>query len=96
VQAIGAAIGEEIRFEELTPEQAREQWIQDGYPEESADWLIELLAVSVNGPGSLPLTGTFQQITGRPPRTFAQRALDHVADFLPPAGTGEEAISSAT
>ncbi len=96
VQAIAAAIGNEIRFEELTPEQARAQWIQDGYPEESADWLIGLLAVSANGPGSLPPTGTFQQITGRPPRTFAQWALDHAADFLPPAGTGEAAASSAT
>ncbi len=83
VTAIGAAIGEEIRFEELTPEQAREQWLRDGCPEEFADWRIELLAVSVDGPGSLPPTDTFQQITGRPPRTFAQWALDHTTDFRP-------------
>lgn len=81
VKAIGAAIGEEIRFDELTPDQARLQWLEDGLPEEFADWLIELLAVSVDGPGSLPPTDTFQQITGRPPRTFAQWALDHAADF---------------
>ena len=30
VKAIGAAAGEEIRFQELTPEQAREQWLRDG------------------------------------------------------------------
>lgn len=54
VKAIGMAAGEEIRFEELTPQQAREQWLQG--------------------------------ITGRPPRTFAQWALDHASDFCPPAG----------
>jgi uncharacterized protein YbjT (DUF2867 family) len=91
VEAIGAAIAEEIRFEELTPEQAREQWMRDGYPQEIVDWLIELLAVSVDGPGSLPPTGTFQQVTGRPPRTFAQWALDHAADFRPPARKGAAA-----
>jgi hypothetical protein len=87
VKAISMAIGEEIRFEELAPQQAREQWLRDGGPEEFADWLIELLADSVNGPGALPPTGTFQQIAGRPPRTFAHWALDHAADFRPPART---------
>lgn len=81
VKAIGVATGEEIRFEELTPEQAREQWLRDGCPQEFADWRIELLAVSVDGPGSLLPTDTFQRIIGRPPRTFAQWALDHAADF---------------
>jgi len=81
VKAIATATGEEIGFEELTPEQAREQWLRDGCPEEFADWRIELLAASVEGPGSLPPTDTFQRITARPPRTFAQWALDHAADF---------------
>jgi nucleoside-diphosphate-sugar epimerase len=88
VKAIGVATGEEIHFEELTPEQAREQWLRDGCPEEFADWLIELLAVSVDGPGALPPTDTFQRITGRPPRTFAQWALDHASGFRPPARMG--------
>lgn len=43
VQAIRLAIGQEIRFEELTPDQAREQWLRDGCPEEFIDWRIELL-----------------------------------------------------
>ncbi|MGH3916872.1 MAG: NAD(P)H-binding protein [Pseudonocardiaceae bacterium] len=81
VRAIGVATGQEIRFEELTPRQARVQWLRDGCPEEFADWRIELLAVSVDGPGSLPPTDTFQRITGRPPRPFGQWALDHAADF---------------
>jgi uncharacterized protein YbjT (DUF2867 family) len=91
VKAIGTAIGEEIRFEELTPEQAREQWLQDGCPSEMVDWRIELLAAAVDGPGSLPPTTTFQQITGRPARTFARWAADHAADFRPAGHTEETA-----
>jgi uncharacterized protein YbjT (DUF2867 family) len=82
VSAIGAAIGAEVRFEELTPSQARAQWLADDYPPEVADWLIELLADAVDGPGMLPPTSTYEEITGRPPRTFARWARDHAADFL--------------
>ncbi|MFI6812381.1 NAD(P)H-binding protein [Nonomuraea sp. NPDC050328] len=80
--AIGAAIGAEIRFEELTPEQARAQWLADGYPLDMADWMIELRAAAVDGPGVLPPTRTYEEITGRPPRTFAQWARDHAVDFM--------------
>ncbi|MGP3959236.1 NAD(P)H-binding protein [Nonomuraea sp. 3N208] len=80
--AIGAAIGAEVRFEELTPAQAHAQWLVDGYPPEVADWLIELLADAVDGPGALPPTTTYEEIMGRPPRTFAQWARDHAADFI--------------
>ncbi|WP_068925969.1 NAD(P)H-binding protein [Planobispora rosea] len=82
VTAIGAAIGAPVRFEELTPWQARAQWLADGCPPQVADWLIELLAEAVDGPGMLPPTGTYEEITGRPPRTFARWARDHAADFL--------------
>jgi uncharacterized protein YbjT (DUF2867 family) len=83
VEAIARAIGREIRFEELTPEQGREQWLRDGCPPEMADWRIELLAAAVDGPGALPPTTTFQQVTGRPPRPFSRWALDHADDFRP-------------
>jgi uncharacterized protein YbjT (DUF2867 family) len=89
--AIGAAIGQEIRFEELSPQQARDQWMDDGYDQQTADWLIELLAAAVNEPDLLPPTDTYQRITGRPPRTFAQWALDHAADFRPSVRTGAAA-----
>lgn len=86
--AIGAAIGTEVRFEELTPADARTRWLRDGYPEETVDWMLALLADAVDGTGTLPPTDTFQRVTGRPPRTFAQWAADHAADFLAPARTG--------
>ncbi|MFC6015204.1 NAD(P)H-binding protein [Plantactinospora solaniradicis] len=81
VAAIGAAIGVEVRFEELDPAEARLQWLRAGCPEESVDWMIALLADAVEGTGVLPPTATLQRVTGRPPRTFAQWAVDHAADF---------------
>jgi hypothetical protein len=95
VKAIGVAAGEEIYFEELTPEQAREQWLRDGCPEEFADWRIELLAVSVDGPGSSHRP-TPSSDHGRPPRTFAQWALDHASEFRPPARMGEAVCQRVT
>lgn len=81
VQAIATAIDHTIRFEELTPQQARKHWIRNGCPAEFADWMLELRADSINGTGALPPTTTFHQITGRAPRSFVRWASDHRADF---------------
>ena len=83
VTAIGAAVGVQVRFEELDPAEARRQWLRDGFDEETADWMIALLADAVDGTGALPPTDTYRRVTGRPPRTFAQWANDHAADFRP-------------
>ncbi|RSM86597.1 NmrA family protein [Kibdelosporangium aridum] len=69
VRAIGAAIGRQIRFEELSPDEVS--------PEVYPPWLLELLA----GTDVLPPNDTFERLTGREPRTFAQWARDHAADF---------------
>jgi uncharacterized protein YbjT (DUF2867 family) len=79
--AIGAAIGVQVRFEELDPAAARTQWLRDGVDAETADWMIELLADALDGTGALPPTDTYLRVTGRPPRTFARWANDHAADF---------------
>ncbi|WP_280268483.1 NAD(P)H-binding protein [Nocardia wallacei] len=81
VRAIAAAIGEDIRFDELTPRQAREHWLREGYPADYVDWMLELRIDSIDGTGCLPPTDTFHRITGRAPRSFAQWAADHRADF---------------
>lgn len=83
--AIGAAIGVRVRFEELDPGEARRQWLRAGVDEETADWMIALLADAVDGTGALPPTDTYLRVTGRPPRTFDQWARDHAADFRPEA-----------
>lgn len=90
VAAIGEALGEEVRFEEVTREEAREQWIAQGHAAEFADFMLGF----VNYDGSdaqgysddnydalnKPWPGV-QEATGRPARTYAEWARDHVADF---------------
>lgn len=83
VRAIAEAIGQYVGFVELSPEEARAEWYDpgQGMDHDVIDWLLEQLAASVEYPGPVPPTDTFQQLTGRPPRTFAQWARDHVEDF---------------
>ncbi|MFI6296003.1 NAD(P)H-binding protein [Nonomuraea sp. NPDC050790] len=79
VRLIGAAIGEEIRFVELTPEQARAEWYdpEQGVDHEVIDWLLDLYGDA----NRVPDTGAFQRLTGRPPTSFARWATDHAHDF---------------
>jgi uncharacterized protein YbjT (DUF2867 family) len=77
VRMIGAAIGREIEFIELTPEQAREHW-REMYPEEVIDWFLEMGEYVGITP---PVAPDVEAVTGRPGRTFAQWAADHADDF---------------
>lgn len=83
VRAIGAAIGAEVRFEEVDPAQARTQWIRDGYPEEFVDWIFAMWAESARDPAPVneEWAGIVPLLTGRPARTFTQWATDHAVDF---------------
>jgi uncharacterized protein YbjT (DUF2867 family) len=78
VRAIGAAIGREIRFEELTPEQARKLWSQF-MPEAEIDAELMILGESVDKPKKA--WKTFEQVIGRPGRNYAQWAAEHANDF---------------
>ncbi|WP_157246833.1 NAD(P)H-binding protein [Nonomuraea typhae] len=82
VRIIGEAIGEPVELVELTPEQARQEWYDPGQGVDHAviDWLLDLYGSSTGGS---PVTGAgdFERVVGRPPRTFAQWASDHAADF---------------
>jgi uncharacterized protein YbjT (DUF2867 family) len=79
VRAIGAAIGRDIAFEELTPERARELWAARHMPGAVIDSLLGFLAGAVGRPATvLP---TVQQVTGRPARTFVEWATQRAADF---------------
>jgi uncharacterized protein YbjT (DUF2867 family) len=78
VAAIGAAIGRDLRFAELTPEQAREHWLSRGWPLEVVDWLLGETDATYDMP---VLQHTVEEVTGRPARPYAQWARDHAADF---------------
>ncbi|MEU9310355.1 SDR family oxidoreductase [Streptomyces sp. NPDC048256] len=76
---IGEAVGRPVRYEELTPEAAREQMIENRVPAEFADMLLTFQAGLVGVPADV--SPGVEEITGRPARTFDQWCADHVADF---------------
>ncbi|WP_176444685.1 hypothetical protein [Paenibacillus herberti] len=79
VRMISAALGRDIQFVELSEEQAREHMRKKG----AQDDVIEfVLGWKANPPESAyTVVPTVQQITGRPPRTFAQWVSEHVQHF---------------
>jgi uncharacterized protein YbjT (DUF2867 family) len=79
VQTIGNAIGREIRLIELTEAQAREQWRAEGFSEEFIEFFV--WAHGNTPPEGYTVAPTVEQVTGHPPRTFAQWAAEHANDF---------------
>ncbi|MFI6906910.1 NAD(P)H-binding protein [Nonomuraea sp. NPDC050394] len=76
---LGAAIGKEVAFEELTEAGAREMWAAKGMGPELIEFLVDAL-------GNTPEIGytvvdTVERVTGRPARTFAQWAQENAAAF---------------
>ena len=79
VRLIGEAIGTELSFQEISPQQVRRAMITQGLPEEIPDRLLGSLAHYARRPG--PSSGTVQQVLGRPALTFAQWAAGHAPAF---------------
>ena len=79
VRMIGDAIGRPVRFEELTPEEAREAMAGGPTPAPFVDTLLRMLAA--NEGRQVEVSPEVEKITGRPARTFAQWAADHADDF---------------
>ncbi|HEV7896855.1 MAG TPA: NAD(P)H-binding protein [Planosporangium sp.] len=77
VRMIGEALGREVRFVQLTPQQAREHW-RDMYPEYVIEWFLEMGEYLDTNVTVLP---DVEKVTGRPGRTFRQWAADHADDF---------------
>ncbi|MGR6917482.1 NmrA family NAD(P)-binding protein [[Actinomadura] parvosata] len=98
VAILAEATGRDLRFDELTPDQVRREWVAEGRrPDLSlfrafsevdgagqAD-LVEMLLRLYGTPNELAttLTGDVERVTGRPPRTFAQWAAEHAHHFQP-------------
>ncbi len=94
VAAIAEALGEEVVYEEVTRERAREiLHAQGGFAADNADFLLGFLdytggegtgegGVSEDDYSQLlkPWSGV-EDATGRPARSYRQWALDHVQDF---------------
>ncbi|UHA71881.1 NAD(P)H-binding protein [Paenibacillus sp. 481] len=76
---LSEALGRDIPFIELTEDEARDQWRAEGYGEEDIAFFIEMGA---NTPEiGFTVLPTIEEVTGRPARTFAQWAAEHVQAF---------------
>ena len=84
VRLIGEAIGRPLRFEEIPPEEARRRMLEGGWPPAYADGALGAWAAMARTPE--PVSSTVEEITGTPPRTFRQWALDHAGDFSDGSG----------
>jgi NAD(P)-dependent dehydrogenase (short-subunit alcohol dehydrogenase family) len=80
VKIIGDTIGRPLRFEEISPEDARKQ-LFPGMPSALVDVILDAYAELVSNPE--PISGAVEEITGMPARTFREWAIDHAMDFLP-------------
>jgi uncharacterized protein YbjT (DUF2867 family) len=79
LQMIGEAIGRQLKFVELSEEQARKRWQEAGYPDEVIEFFV--WAHGNTPPIGYTVMPTVEQVTGRPPRTFAQWASEHAEVF---------------
>jgi uncharacterized protein YbjT (DUF2867 family) len=76
VAVIGEGIGRPLRFEELSPEEARREI---PFPAAALDMLLKAWAATIGHPALV--TSTVEEITGRPARRFREWVADHAGEF---------------
>lgn len=79
IPAISAAIGRDVQMIELTEAQAVEQWRAEGQAQDLIDFMLWVYGNTP--PEGYTVVPTVEQVTGRPARTFAQWAAEHVDHF---------------
>jgi len=79
VLLIGEAIGRDVPWVEVAPEQLRQAMLAQGLPEDVPDRVIGYWSDRVLQPG--PSSPTVEQVLGRPALTFAEWAVEHGAAF---------------
>ena len=90
IGSLAEAVGRPFRFEEVSPEVAREDYLTRGMPAQAVDsmqthfdaavdGILRYLARSVGRPAEV--TSAVPDVTGRPARTFAEWAAEHAAAF---------------
>ena len=78
VAAIGAAVGRPIAVE-VVPEQVARATMAEGMPDFAVTAILRNWAAAGDRPAET--SSLIPQLVGRPARTFAQWAIDHVDDF---------------
>jgi uncharacterized protein YbjT (DUF2867 family) len=79
VRLIGEAIGRELSWAEISPEQLRDAMLAPGIPADIPDRLIGSLADYAKQPG--PSSPAVERVLGRPALTFAEWATHRAAAF---------------
>lgn len=79
VRAIGAAIGRDLKFVELSENQTRERMRKSGSAEDVIDFVIGWYASPPEA--AYTILPTVEEIIGRPARTIAQWAAEHAEIF---------------
>jgi uncharacterized protein YbjT (DUF2867 family) len=79
VRIIGEVIRRPLRFEEIAPEETRDEMIAAGLPPAFAESSMRYWASLADQPE--PVTTTVEEITRVPARTFRGWAMDHAHDF---------------
>ncbi|MBV8902042.1 MAG: NAD(P)H-binding protein, partial [Acidobacteriia bacterium] len=80
LSVISRAIGLSLCIEEMSPDDARREWLPT-WPAFVVNMLLDAWAASVGQPAFV--TSTVAEITGAPARTFAEWAADHADKFRP-------------
>ncbi|GAB3482654.1 NmrA family NAD(P)-binding protein [Nocardiopsis coralliicola] len=80
VAIIGEVIGRPLRLETQPHEEARAELAASGLPDEYVD-AIMVAHESFSHPGYTEKLTPSTAVTGTPPRTYRQWALDHIDDF---------------
>ena len=79
-EQVSVAIGRTVEFVDVPDEVAREGLVQAGMPLWIAEQLVVLFGLMRQG-AAAQTTDTVRELTGRPPRSFAEFARDHAAIF---------------
>jgi uncharacterized protein YbjT (DUF2867 family) len=90
VRIIGEAVWRRFRYEEVSPEVAREDYLARGMPSQATSSMLEDFGAAVDGilnymskrvGHTAEVTSTIRDVTGRPARTFADWAAENAAAF---------------
>lgn len=78
ISAIASAINRPLQVQEMTPEEARQEWSAT-WPPAAIDMLLSAWKAAEGQPAFV--SNTFEELTGSPPRTFAAWARDNATSF---------------
>ena len=79
VHTIGRAIGQSLRVEEMSPDEAQSELLPVLGSPTVVNMLLDAWAAGLGQPAFV--TSTVAELTGRPARTFFEWATDHAAEF---------------